>query len=167
MTDRELLEKVVAQIDKGFNDVKNEIKDVKSDVIDLKNEVKDVKSDVIDLKNEVKDVKSDVNGLKNEVKDVKSDVNAVRNEMQEGFKGVYTTIQDEFNNVYAEFKDIQITLENETNKNIQLIAEGHFNLSCKLDDALKVEREKELMLIRLTRLENDVRRLKARIEETA
>lgn len=60
--------------------------------------------------------------------------------------------------------DIQMTLENETNKNIQVIAEGHLDLSRKLDDALKVESEKELMLIRMNKLENEVRRIKEHLE---
>ena len=37
--------------------------------------------------------------------------------------------------------DIQLTLENETNRNIKIIAEGPLDLSRKLDDALKVENE--------------------------
>lgn len=44
--------------------------------------------------------------------------------------------------------DIQLTLENETNRNIKIIAEGHLDLSRKLDEALKVENEKEMLLIR-------------------
>lgn len=60
-----------------------------------------------------------------------------------------------------------MTLENETNRNIKIIAEGHLDLSRKLDDALKVDTEKEMLLIRVNRLENDVRRLKERISEIA
>ena len=56
--------------------------------------------------------------------------------------------------------EIQLTLENETNKEISIIAEGHLDLSRKLDDALRVENEKEMLLLRVTRLENEVRRLK-------
>ena len=63
--------------------------------------------------------------------------------------------------------DIQLTLENETNRNIKIIAEGHLDLSRKLDDALKVDTEKEMLLIRVNRLENEVRRLKERISEIA
>ena len=63
--------------------------------------------------------------------------------------------------------DIQLTLENETNKNIKIIAEGHLDLSRKLDEALKVDTEKEMLLIRVNRLENELRRLKARVEEIA
>ena len=43
--------------------------------------------------------------------------------------------------------DIQLTLENETNRNNKIIAEGHLDLSRKLDEALKVENEKEMLLI--------------------
>ena len=60
--------------------------------------------------------------------------------------------------------DIQLTLENETNRNIKIIAEGHLDLSRKLDEALKVENEKEMLLIRVNRLENELRRLKDRID---
>lgn len=63
--------------------------------------------------------------------------------------------------------DIQLTLENETNRNIKIIAEGHLDLSRKLDDVLKVENEKEMLLIRVNRLENELRRLKDRIDAIA
>ncbi|MCH5339778.1 MAG: hypothetical protein J1E03_13430 [Acetatifactor sp.] len=76
-------------------------------------------------------------------------------------------ILDEIAGLMQEVKEIQLTLENETNRNIKLITEGHLDLSRKLDDALKVENEKELLLIRVTSLENEIRRLKARIEEIA
>lgn len=35
-----------------------------------------------------------------------------------------------------QIKDVQLTLENETNPNIRRVAEGHLDLSRKLDDAL-------------------------------
>ena len=69
--------------------------------------------------------------------------------------------------VDSKVTEVQMTLENETNKNISIIAEGHLDLSRKLDNALKVENEKEMLLLRVTRLENELRRLKAKIEEIA
>ena len=63
--------------------------------------------------------------------------------------------------------DIQLTLENETNRNIKIIAEGHLDLGRKLDDALEVENEKELLLLRVNRIENELRRLKDRIDAIA
>lgn len=44
----------------------------------------------------------------------------------------------------AKITSIQLTLENETNRNIQIIAEGHLDLSRKLNDALKIENELRL-----------------------
>lgn len=69
--------------------------------------------------------------------------------------------------IKRDLRSIQLTLENETNRNIKLIAEGHLDLSRKLDDALKVENEKEMLLIRVNILENDLRRVKERIESIA
>lgn len=71
------------------------------------------------------------------------------------------------NKVEEKVTEIQMTLENETNKQIAIIAEGHLDLSRKLDDAMKVENEKEMLLLRVNRLENELRRLKDKIEGTA
>lgn len=38
--------------------------------------------------------------------------------------------------IRQEIRSIQLTLENETNRNIKLIAEGHLDLSRKLDAAI-------------------------------
>ena len=58
---------------------------------------------------------------------------------------------------------IELTLENETNRNIKIIAEGHFDLSRKLDKALTVENEKEMALIRINMMESEIRRIKEKL----
>ena len=76
-------------------------------------------------------------------------------------------IWEEIKKLVNKVTEVQMTLENETNKEIRSIAEGHLDLSRKLDDVLKVENQKEMLLLRVTNLENEVRRLKQRIEEIA
>ena len=76
-------------------------------------------------------------------------------------------IMEELKKLNDKLTDVQLTLENETNKNIKIIAEGHLDLSRKLDEALKIDSEKEMLLIRVNRLENELRRLRARVEEIA
>lgn len=76
-------------------------------------------------------------------------------------------ILNALNDLKKDVRSIQLTLENETNRNIKIIAEGHLDLSRKLDEALQVENEKELLLIRVNSLENEVRKLKERIEQIA
>lgn len=78
-----------------------------------------------------------------------------------------TAIEALLEPIKRDIKSIQLTLENETNRNIKIIAEGHLDLSRKLDDALKVENEKEMLLIRVNILENELRKVKERIESIA
>ena len=101
---------------------------------EMKHDVKELKEDVSVLKEDVNGLKEDVNGLKEDVSGLKRDV-----------------------------KRIELTLENETNKNIKVIAEGHLDLTRKLGEALKVENEREMLLLRMNVLENDVRSIKESI----
>ncbi len=64
----------------------------------------------------------------------------------------------------AKITDIQMILENETNRKIKLIAEGHLDFIRNPDEALKVENEKEILLIRVHYLEREIRRIKTRVE---
>lgn len=48
-----------------------------------------------------------------------------------------------------------------------MIAEGHLDLTRKLDEALKINNEKEMLLIRVNFLESEVMKLKERVEAIA
>lgn len=76
-------------------------------------------------------------------------------------------VEERVDRVEEKVAEVQMTLENETNKEIRIIAEGHLDLSRKLDEALKVENEKEMLLLRVTHLENEVRKIKQKTELTA
>ena len=76
-------------------------------------------------------------------------------------------IKQDMQEVKQRITSLELTVENVTNRNINIIAEGHKDVIRKLDDALKVENEKELLLIRLNILENEVRKLKEQVNEIA
>ena len=69
--------------------------------------------------------------------------------------------------IKTDIHEIQLTLESDTNKRISIIAEGHLDLIRKLDDALKVENEKELLLLRVATLESEIKKIKKKIEQIA
>lgn len=73
---------------------------------------------------------------------------------------IYTDTQD----IKQRMTSLELTLENETNRNIKIIAEGHSDLSRKLDLALKEDSEKELLRVRVNILENEIRKIKERLE---
>ena len=60
--------------------------------------------------------------------------------------------------------DIKLTLENEIRVNIQRVAEGHLDLSRNLHEALKIDNEKEMLAIRVSVLETELRRIKTKFE---
>ena len=62
--------------------------------------------------------------------------------------------------VKARVASIEMILENVTNRNIQIVAEGHFDLKRKMEDVLKVEDEKERLLVRVNFMEDDIRKIK-------
>lgn len=69
--------------------------------------------------------------------------------------------------IQQKITSIEMTLENETNRNIKIIAEGHLDLSRKLDETLKIDNEKEMLLIRVNSLENELRKIKEQLNKIA
>lgn len=59
---------------------------------------------------------------------------------------------------------IKVTLENEVKTGINIIGEGHLDLNRKLDQALENKEERELMKLRILSLENEIRRIKEKLE---
>ena len=97
-----------------------------------------------DINNQIAEMKTDIQNVKDETKQIsemKTDIQKMKNEIRE----------------------ISLTLENETNRNIKIIAEVHLDLSRKLDKALTVENEKEMALIRINMMENELRRIKEKL----
>lgn len=84
-----------------------------------------------------------------------------------GLKQDQEVMSRDMKDVKQRVTGIEMTLENEVIRNIKIIAENHTDLSRKLDDALKVDNEKELLLIRVNILENEVRKLKERLNVIA
>ena len=87
----------------------------------------------------------EITEVKRDVQETKSDVKGVKNKLS----------------------GLELHIENVTDRNIQTVAEGHLDLSRKLDDALKVENEKEMLIIKVRILEEELKKVKARLDEIA
>ena len=115
--------------------------------------------EITGMKKEMTDMKAEITGVKKEMTDMKAEITGMKKEM--------TDMKKELSDVKKEVKDTKVHIENVTDNNIRIIAEGHTDLSRKLDDALKVNNEKELLLIRMSYLEDEVRRIKERLAQIA
>lgn len=67
-------------------------------------------------------------------------------------------------NIETSVTDIKLTLENEIRVNIQRVAEGHLDLSRNLHEAMKIDSEKEMLAIRVSVLETELRRIKTQLD---
>ena len=120
---------------------------------------------LVSLVENVKNINSTLNNMNkqfdyinNQIAEMKTDIQNVKDETKQ-ISEMKTDIQKMKN----EIREISLTLENETNRNIKIIAEGHFDLSRKLDKALTVENEKEMALIRINMMESEIRRIKEKL----
>ena len=111
------------------------------------------------MEGDIASMKGDIASTKGEMTSMKGEITAVKNEM--------TSMKSKISSLEYRVTDIQLTLDNETNKGIQIIAEGHLDLARRLHDALRVESDKEIASLRLSMLENEVRRLRDKIEQPA
>ena len=97
------------------------------------------------VREDVRSLQGDMQTLKGDVKTRKEDVQTLKEDVQ--------TLKDRVTN-------IEITLENETNRNIQLIAEGHLNLARKLDEALKELQPNIMYHLKVNHLDGEVTKMK-------
>lgn len=119
-------------------------------------------NDMQEMKQDIKELRQDVEVLKQEMKEVRKDVEALKQDV-EVLKQDVEVLKEETTDAKYQIKSIQLTLENVINPNISIVAENHLDLSRKLSEAIKVENEKELFVLRVNRLEDDVRILKHKV----
>ena len=111
-----------------------------------------VGEDVQSLQGDMQVLKGDVQVLKGDVQELKGDVQVLKEDVQE--------LKDDVQVLKERVTNIEITLENETNRNIQLIAEGHLNLDRKLDEALKELHPNTMYHLKVNHLDGEVTKMK-------
>ena len=141
MTENQKMELILQKlggIEGGLASVGEDVRSLQGDVQTLKGDVQTLKGDVQTLKGDVQTLKEDVQTLKGDVQTLKEDVQMLKDRVT----------------------NIEITLENETNRNIQLIAEGHLNLDRKLDEALKELQPNTMYHLKVNHLDGEVTKMK-------
>ncbi len=118
--------------------IQTAIQPLRDDMQIMKDDIRTLKHDVQILKEEMQTLKSDVQTLKGEVQTLKSDVQTLKSDVQT-LKSDVQTLNEKSDELNRRTTAIELLLENETNHNIQLLAENHINLVNKLNDAIKVQ----------------------------
>lgn len=141
MSNDEKLDLLLANV----QNIKEDVQGVKEDVRIMKEDIHGLKEDVSGLKEDVHIIKGDIHGLKKDVSNLKDDVQVLQYGMEVANERI---------------KTIEMTLENETNRNIRVIAEGHLNLDRKLDEALKSLQPNMMYQLKVNYLDSEVKKIK-------
>lgn len=88
-------------------------------------------------------IQSDMQQVKGCIDNIEQRITMIENDIQE-VKRTIGTMENNTQNIERHLTGVELSLENETNHNIQLLAENHMNLIDKLNQSIKVA-DKTLM----------------------
>lgn len=100
---------------------------------------------------------NDMQTMKGDMQVMKEDIQIMKEDIQSLNKRVETVEQ--------KLTSIELTLENETNHNIQLLAENHINLVDKLNQAIRVQDKSILYEVQVSGLKMKVEKLEKEVAE--
>ena len=83
-------------------------------------------------------IENKISGMENKISDMESTISSMENKISD--------MDEKMSKMQDDILNIQLTLENETNRNIKIIAEGHLDLSRKYNEASTIKAEEELAL---------------------
>ena len=114
-----------------------------------------IENKISGIENKISGMENKISGMENKISDMESTISSMENKISD--------MDEKMSKMQDDILNIQLTLENETNRNIKIIAEGHLDLSRKYNEASTIKAEEELALIRLNTLSEDVRKIKAKL----
>lgn len=101
------------------------------------------------------EIQEDISGMKKDITEMKEDITGIKEEI--------TDMKEDITYLSKKVNAIEITLENETNKNIQIIAEGHFSLDRKLDEAIRGSHDNDLYKLKVNMLDAEIKKIAQKI----
>ena len=107
------------------------------------------------IENKISGIENKISDMESKISDMESTISSMENKISD--------MDEKMSKMQDDILNIQLTIENETNRNIKIIAEGHLDLSRKYNEASTIKAEEELALIRLNTLSEDVRKIKAKL----
>ena len=138
------LELIGGVVTKAIEPVREEVKELRKDVTELQVGMKELRADVTELQVEVKELRKNVTKLQGDVV-----------ELQTAMEKLSTDVE----RLGRKTEKIEFIMENELRPNICKIAEGHLDLSRKLDMVRVRRSEYTVMDIKVSGLQLDIREI--------
>ena len=132
------------------------LKKIYDDTQMMKTELTSVKETTEGLVTGLKEVREETKGLAIGLKEVREETKELAADMK--------AVREDTKDLRSRMSVIELNLENETNKNIRILAENHLSLMEKLDEAIKVSNRHFLYELKVSSLDRRVTEIERRIQ---
>lgn len=144
--------KSIAQL---LQPIHNDISELKTDVAGITKRVDSLTDRMDSLSDNMVSLTERVDSLTDRVDSLSGRVDALGEMVLENRNNIIS--------LDSRIREMKLIMENELMRNIRIIAEGHQNLTRKLDKALEIHQDDEMLRLRVNVMEGDVRRIKQHI----
>lgn len=156
------LEKRITEVEVKFDERMTNL-EIKYDNLDKK--VTELNEKVERLDGKVTELDEKVEKLDEKVTELDGKVEKLDEKVTE-LDGKVGKLEKDYEQLDMKVSMIQVTVDNQINKNISIIAEGHLSLNEKLDKSLQVMQKQEIMGLQITSLESKIQMIKMQLGYT-
>ena len=132
------------------------LKKIYDDTQMMKTELTSVKETTEELVTGLKEVREETKGLATGLEELREETKELAADMK--------SVKEETKELRSRMSAIELNLENETNKNIRILAENHLSLMENLDEAIKVSNRHFLYELKVSSLDRRVTEIERRIQ---
>jgi methyl-accepting chemotaxis protein len=132
------------------------LKKIYDDTQMMKTELTSVKETTEGLVTGLKEVREETKGLATGLEELREETKELAADMK--------SVKEDTKELRSRMSAIELNLENETNKNIRILAENHLSLMEKLDEAIKVSNRHFLYELKVSSLDRRVTEIERRIQ---
>ena len=132
------------------------LKKIYDDTQMMKTELTSVKETTEELVTGLKEVREETKGLATGLEELREETKELAADMK--------SVKEDTKELRSRMSAIELNLENETNKNIRILAENHLSLMEKLDEAIKVSNRHFLYELKVSSLDRRVTEIERRIQ---
>lgn len=146
----------------------NELKEILGTIIQKLNTFEDnqhkMQNDITSMQDKMSVIEDKVSVMQDKVSVIEDKVSVIEDKVSV-IEDKVSVIEDDMATMQNSITDIKLSLENETNKSIQLLAENHCNLIDKLNQAIKVSDKNLLYEVQVNFLKGKVEHLEKEVAE--
>ena len=119
-----------------------------------------------EIYDKIQSIDNRMDAMENKMDAMENKMDAMENKMDVmekqmlGMQNSISGMNEDIKKLNDKTDRIEIMLENETNPNIDVIAEGHLDLVRKLEEATAISKDKETIKMRVNALEREVKIIK-------